>query len=193
MPQDDLIRTAAEFASVSHRGQRRKYSAEPYIRHPARVAARMVDLRMDPEVVAAAWLHDVVEDCPVTLDEVAARFGPRVARLVGHLSEPPGIPGGMRRAERKACYRRRVLMLEGRDAIDVHTVKAADCLDNVPSIRDHDPGFWKVYGREVALLANVLTLADARLLDELRAAIARPPARPPGLEGARPTADRRSG
>jgi (p)ppGpp synthase/HD superfamily hydrolase len=170
----ELIRAAAEFAAASHRGQRRKYSAEPYIRHPARVAARMIDLRMDPEVVAAAWLHDVVEDCPVTLHQVAVRFGNRVARLVAHLSEPPRIAGGPGRPERKACYRRRVLVIQGRDAIDVHTVKAADCLDNIPSIRDNDPGFWKIYGNELRLLANVLTLAEARLLVELRDALAAP-------------------
>jgi (p)ppGpp synthase/HD superfamily hydrolase len=181
----ELVRAAAEFAAASHRGQRRKYSAEPYIRHPARVAARMVDLRMDAEVVAAAWLHDVVEDCPVTLDEVAGRFGNRVARLVGHLSEPPKRPGGPARPERKACYRRRVLVIQGRDAIDVHTVKAADCLDNVPSIRDNDPGFWKVYRTELRLLANVLMRAHPRLLGELRHALA--------VNALRATAGRRSG
>jgi guanosine-3',5'-bis(diphosphate) 3'-pyrophosphohydrolase len=175
----EVTRAAAEFAAASHRGQRRKYSDEPYIRHPARVAARIADLGMDAEVVAAAWLHDVVEDCDVAVAHLAERFGERIARLVGHLSEPRKTPGGPRRAERKAAYRRRLLVLQGRDAIDVHTVKAADCLDNVPSVRDNDPGFWSVYGREIELLANVLTLADADLLAELRHALATRPVTTP--------------
>jgi guanosine-3',5'-bis(diphosphate) 3'-pyrophosphohydrolase len=170
----DVSRAAAEFAAASHDGQRRKYSDEPYIRHPARVADRVAGTGVDPEVVAAAWLHDVVEDCDVAVAELAARFGERVARLVEHLSEPPKWPGGPSRAERKAAYRRRLLVLQGRDAIDVHTIKAADCLDNIPSIRDNAPGFWKVYGREIVLLSNVLTLASPDLLAELRRALAQP-------------------
>lgn len=169
----ELVRAAADFAAASHLGQCRKYSQEPYIHHPARVAARVAELGCDAEVIAAAWLHDVVEDCGVTVAQLAARFGDRVARLVHRLSEPPAQAGGAR-VVRKATYRRRLLVLQGRDAIDVHTVKAADCLDNVRSVREHDPGFWRVYGRETRLLCNVLTLAHPDLLDELRETLKRP-------------------
>jgi (p)ppGpp synthase/HD superfamily hydrolase len=170
----DLVRAAAQFAAASHHGQRRKYSSEPYIRHPARVAARVADLGVDAEVVAAAWLHDVVEDCDVSVEALAGRFGPRVAVLVDYLSEPPRVPGGPNRSARKAAYRRRLASIGGRIGRDVHTVKAADCLDNVASIRDNDPKFWKIYRRELAMLADVLTKAEPGLLAELRAALGRP-------------------
>ncbi|MFU8817569.1 MAG: HD domain-containing protein, partial [Pseudomonadales bacterium] len=167
------IRAAAQFAAASHHGQRRKYSDEPYIRHPGRVAARVAQLGVDPEVVAAAWLHDVVEDCDVSVAEVAQRFGLRVARLVDYLSEPPSVPGGPNRAARKAAYRRRLASLRGRDGAAAHTVKAADCLDNIPSIRDADPQFWKLYRRELMLLADVLTMAHPDLLGRVAASAAR--------------------
>ena len=74
----DLVRAAAQFAAVSHHGQRRKYSDEPYIRHPARVAARVAELGVDAEVVAAGWLHDVLTKAePGLRAELLAALGGR--------------------------------------------------------------------------------------------------------------------
>lgn len=56
---------AAQFAAQAHQGQARKYTGRPYIEHPGRVAARVMVLRDVAEpVVCAAWMHDVLEDCP---------------------------------------------------------------------------------------------------------------------------------
>lgn len=167
-----LAAAAAEFAREAHRGQYRKYADEPYHLHTARVAEAVAGAGLDEAAVAAAWLHDVVEDCGVTLPELEARFGARVARLVDLASEPPAVPGGPNRAARKAAYRERLRRLQGQEAVDLHTLKAADCLDNVPGIRDHDPGFWRVYRREVAALAEVLTEAPPAWLAALRRELA---------------------
>ena len=83
-PQDiDRLRAAFEFAREAHSPQRRK-SGEPYIIHPvsvARIVAEELELGADP--VIAAFLHDVVEDTPYTIDDIRERFGDEVAFLVG--------------------------------------------------------------------------------------------------------------
>ena len=83
MPEEgtDLIRGAYEFADRSHEGQLRK-SGDPYIAHPLEIALFLSDLRMDEQSIAAALLHDVVEDCDVSLEELTGRFGPEIGKLV---------------------------------------------------------------------------------------------------------------
>ncbi|MBQ7771169.1 MAG: bifunctional (p)ppGpp synthetase/guanosine-3',5'-bis(diphosphate) 3'-pyrophosphohydrolase [Bacteroidales bacterium] len=79
----ERIREAFEFAREAHKPQRRK-SGEPYIIHPvnvARIVAEELELGADP--VIAAFLHDVVEDTPFTIDDIRERFGDEVAFLVG--------------------------------------------------------------------------------------------------------------
>ena len=76
-----LIRDAYEFADLCHEGQLRK-SGEPYIAHPLEIALFLTELRLDEQTIAASLLHDVVEDCDVSLDELSSRFGPEIAKLV---------------------------------------------------------------------------------------------------------------
>ena len=73
---------AVAFAAYAHDGQTRKGSALPYIVHPMETMAIAATLTNDPEVLAAAVLHDVMEDCGVTETELKLRFGKRVAQLV---------------------------------------------------------------------------------------------------------------
>ena len=77
----ELIRDAYEFADRCHTGQMRK-SGEPYIAHPLEIALFLSDLRLDEQTIAASLLHDVVEDCGVSLDELSGKFGPEIAKLV---------------------------------------------------------------------------------------------------------------
>ena len=76
-----LIRDAYEFADFCHEGQMRK-SGEPYIAHPLEIALFLTELRLDEQTIAASLLHDVVEDCDVSLDELSSRFGPEITKLV---------------------------------------------------------------------------------------------------------------
>ena len=77
----DLLTRAFRFASRSHEGQQRR-SGEEFILHPYAVARICAELQLDDETIAAALLHDVVEDTGVTLEELAAEFGDEVAQLV---------------------------------------------------------------------------------------------------------------
>jgi GTP pyrophosphokinase len=83
LPHDltDQVGRAYAYADECHRGQTRK-SGEPYIAHPLETALFLANLHLDSDTIIAALLHDVVEDCNVTLEDVAERFGPEAAKLV---------------------------------------------------------------------------------------------------------------
>jgi (p)ppGpp synthase/HD superfamily hydrolase len=98
-----LVRRAYAFAERAHHGQRRK-DGQAYIAHPVRVARIVAGLGYGEEVLAAALLHDVVEDTPVTVARLRLAFGVHVAELVDCVSENPALCG----EERKRAYRERV-------------------------------------------------------------------------------------
>lgn len=87
----ELVSQAVAFAVQMHDGMRRKASDLPYILHPMEAAVIVASLSSKPEVIAAAVLHDVVEDTPATLAELEERFGARVAALVGAETEDKRI------------------------------------------------------------------------------------------------------
>lgn len=153
-----LIEEARIFATAAHAGQVRKYTNEPYIVHPERVAATLAELDFPAQVVAAAWLHDVVEDTPVTIGQIHDRFGSRVASLVYQVTDVSiGRPGN--RAARKAMDRDH---LANADA-DGQSIKLSDLIDNTSTILAHDPAFAKVYMREKEELYDLLTLGHPTL------------------------------
>lgn len=78
----DLISEAIRFAVRAHDGMRRKGSDSAYILHPIEAAAIVGSMTEDPEIIAAALLHDVVEDTKITAEEIEAAFGARVKALV---------------------------------------------------------------------------------------------------------------
>jgi hypothetical protein len=91
-----MVAKAARFARAAHAGQVDK-AGRPYIGHPARVAARVAEAMdtQDPSyesAIAAAWLHDTVEDCDTTIEDIDAAFGTYVAYLVDALTKRPGEP-----------------------------------------------------------------------------------------------------
>jgi (p)ppGpp synthase/HD superfamily hydrolase len=86
-----VTRAAIAFARESHAAQTREVDAAPFILHPLEVAMLLHGRGYDDEVMAAGALHDVVEKTTVTVDDLAARFGSRVASLIAAVSDPPGI------------------------------------------------------------------------------------------------------
>ena len=74
-----LVLDAYHFAAEAHQGQKRK-TGEPYISHPVSVADILADLRLDPQTVMAALLHDVIEDTAVDYEQVRSEFGEAVAQ-----------------------------------------------------------------------------------------------------------------
>ena len=90
----DIIEKARVFATAAHAAaaQLRKYTNEPYIVHPTEVASIVDNVEGSThEMVAAAWLHDVVEDTGVTIEVIRAEFGEKVAELVGWLTDVDAV------------------------------------------------------------------------------------------------------
>lgn len=158
-----LEKEASEFAREAHGSidHRRKYTNDPYIVHPAEVADIVRTVDSTPEVLAACWLHDTVEDVPnVTVESIRERFGPIVGEYVEWLTDKPADDRKLARADRKAEDRLRLWQAPAA----VHNIKLADLLSNTKSIVEHDAKFGKLYVREKALLLCVLTKGHPTLL-----------------------------
>jgi GTP pyrophosphokinase len=132
-PKDDVakVRAAFEFAQAHHSGQARK-SGEPYILHPIAVAQILVDMQMDLVCVETALLHDVVEDTPVTLEEIRKLFGPEVARCVDGVTKLSKIQLYSRAEQQAESVRKMLLAMAG--DIRVILVKLSDRLHNLRTI-----------------------------------------------------------
>jgi guanosine-3',5'-bis(diphosphate) 3'-pyrophosphohydrolase len=143
LPGDVVARVAraVQFATGHHGDQTRK-TGVPYLEHlleAVQILVQGAGVR-DPDVLVAAVLHDVVEDTPCTLDEVAAAFGPRAAELVSWVTMPERGPGEDASAVREAYLRR--LRLAPQDAI---LVKLADRMSNVQTLRNLAPDRQRAY------------------------------------------------
>jgi (p)ppGpp synthase/HD superfamily hydrolase len=167
MNQNKIV-AAAQFARMAHDGQTRKYTLRPYIMHPARVAGRVILLDdVTEDVVCAAWLHDVVEDCNVGKEDLAERFGDDVAELVSELTNPPKGDSSLNRAARKARDRDR-LRTASRWA---RTIKLIDRIDNLGEIGAAPLKFRALYAEESDALREALSGTHCGLEQELRIAI----------------------
>ena len=126
------VEDALRFASTAHAGQTRRGSETPYVQHVVAVAWILDRSGFDEDVVIAGLLHDVVEDTAVTIEEVAARFGPIVAGLVGHCSEVKNDADGKKRPW---IDRKRDHLAALADApVEAVAVILADKLHNLTSI-----------------------------------------------------------
>jgi (p)ppGpp synthase/HD superfamily hydrolase len=155
-----LVEKAFDFAREAHKGQKRKYTGGPYFDHPVEVAKIVKGVFHTEEMIAAALLHDVVEDCGVLLAEIEEKFGARVRYLVDMLSDPEKLPGN--RAARKAQVRERWQTAPSA-ADDARTIKLADMISNSKTIVRFDPGFAKVYIPEMEALLPFLKGGDKTL------------------------------
>ena len=149
------------FATAAHAavGQLRKYTNEPYIVHPAEVVSIVRSVPHTEAMLAAAWLHDVVEDTGVTIETVRAEFGEEVADLVSWLTDVSRPEDG-NRAHRKARDREHTAAAPA----EAQTVKLADLISNTRSIMAHDPKFAVTYLEEKRALLAVMTRGDATLM-----------------------------
>ncbi|TVP85423.1 MAG: bifunctional (p)ppGpp synthetase/guanosine-3',5'-bis(diphosphate) 3'-pyrophosphohydrolase [Alkalicoccus sp.] len=138
LPEKDVefLRRAYEMAEYAHREQYRR-SGEPYIWHPVQVAGILVDLGMDPDTVAAAFLHDVVEDTDVGLDELESKFGEQVAMLVDGVTKLGKIKYKSKE-EQQAENHRKMFVAMAKD-IRVILIKLADRLHNMRTLKHLPP------------------------------------------------------
>ena len=140
----ELVGQAYRYADECHVGQMRK-SGEPYIAHPLETALFLADLRLDTHTIVAALLHDVVEDCGVSLDEITRRFGPEVSKLVDGVTkltrmddklQPPAedIANLMDDAESLHAESLRKMLVSMAEDIRVVLIKLADRLHNMSTL-----------------------------------------------------------
>ena len=156
----ELASAALRFARRVHLGQHRKQTDRQFVEHPIEVARLLVEAGYDGPIIAAAYLHDVVEKTQVEADEIRVRFGPEAAEVVEALSEDPTVNGY---AERKRRLRVQVLEAGG-PAVLIYTV------DRVANMRD-----WRTVepARREQIAQRLDTTLDERLrlwredLDEL--------------------------
>jgi len=153
-----IVVKAEQLARTAHQGQYRKYTNEPYIVHPEAVARIVSSVTDDHSTLAAAWLHDVVEDTSVTIDMVEAGFGPEIARIVSDVTNVTKKSDGNRQY-RKGVEKQH---LAGACA-KAKTVKLADILHNVPDIIANDPGFARTYVAEKQAVLEVLVGGNEQL------------------------------
>lgn len=156
----ELVREARKFSTEVHRriDQRRKYTNKPYEVHLKAVAQIVSSVSDDPEMIAAAWLHDTVEDTPATIDEIEAVFGTNVALLVRELTDV-SKPSDGNRSVRKAIDRAHTEHASAR----AQTIKLADLIDNCQDICREDPKFAVVFCNEMEAMLAVLKKGDERL------------------------------
>lgn len=154
-----LYKKALAFAKKAHGDQKRKYTGMPYIGHPIEVARILSQAGIvDENILAAALMHDVLEDTPVTSLEMNSVFGYAVTGLVLEVTDI-SCPNDGNRAQRKAIDRNHLFQASAA----AQTIKLADLISNTKSIVQYDPAFAKTYIREKIDLLRVLTKGDIYL------------------------------
>ncbi len=164
-PTEDLalIRKAWEFCISHHAGQMRA-SGEPYIIHPLEVAEVLAEMKLDSTAIAAALLHDAVEDTPATTPEIAAKFGGQVAHIVEGVTKIDKIQFA-NREDRQAENVRKMLLAMVTD-VRVVLIKLADRLHNMRTLEHLKPERQEAIARETmdiyAPLAHRLGMGKVR-------------------------------
>ncbi|MEY3011328.1 MAG: hypothetical protein RIT45_63 [Pseudomonadota bacterium] len=127
----EMVRRAWRFAATAHHGQKRK-GGGPYFTHPIAVAELVLRLRLDEASVCAGLLHDVVEDCDVTSQEIRDRFSDDIAHIVDGVTKLDKIPFA-RTEEKQAENFRKMLVAMSKD-IRVLLIKLCDRLHNMSTL-----------------------------------------------------------
>ena len=141
--KDALVVKAAQFADKKHKGQIRKGRDEcPYIDHLKSVAGVIAEVGCvdDPEIIAAAWLHDTLEDTETTPKELEAAFGKRVRRIVEEVTDDKSLP----KAERKQQQIQHAPELSPEAVL----IKLGDKISNIIDVTHTPPTHWSLERRK---------------------------------------------
>jgi GTP diphosphokinase / guanosine-3',5'-bis(diphosphate) 3'-diphosphatase len=128
---EELLAEAYAVAHAAHKGQVRK-SGEPFVYHPLATADVLSELHLDPTTIAAALLHDVLEDTGITKEELAGRFGEELAEIVDGVTKLKRLPSG-NLEEAQAESLRKMIVAMSRD-VRVIIIKLADRLHNMRTL-----------------------------------------------------------
>jgi len=139
------LRAVYEVADQAHEGQQRA-SGESYIEHPLAVARVLADMEMDVATIAAAILHDVVEDTSLTAEQVSEKFGPEIAQLVDGVTKLTRIPY-QTKEDAQVENLRKMFMAMAKD-IRVIIIKLADRLHNMRTLTSLPPEKQQAIARE---------------------------------------------
>ena len=164
MPSDVLtIIRAAHFAAVKHAAQRRKgKAAEPYVNHVLEVAHLVAEAGLDADVIAAALLHDTVEDTETSPAELEAEFGPVISNLVLELTDDKSLL----KADRKRLQVERA----PHKSVGAQAIKTADKISNLRSILASPPADWDEQRKqEYFAFAHAVVAGLAQAPESLRA------------------------
>lgn len=166
---DDLILHAARTAKEAHEGQFRKYHKLPYILHPGRVASRVTLIDdVTPDEIAAAWLHDVIEDCGYSPGMLLEKgFSETTVQLVVELTNPSKEQPHLPRAHRTAIDRQHIANVSEK----AKRIKLADRVDNLRDMDLAKESFKSLYVAESILLCEQLKNVDEELLLEFQFAV----------------------
>lgn len=158
-----MLDKALLFCKAGHDSinQVRKYTGEPYWVHPIEVMQIVKSVPHTQEMLIAALFHDLVEDTPISLGDIYAKFGKEVVILVEMLTDVSKPEDGNRRKRKNIDLRHTSIA-----SPEAKTIKLADLISNTKSIVDHDIDFAKVYLKEKALLMEVLKSGNKTLYDQ---------------------------
>ncbi len=140
-----VVRHAYAVAVMAHEGQKRK-SGEDYINHPVAAASILIDMQMDTSTIAAALLHDVVEDTPITLAQIEELFGKTIARLVDGVTKLSVLEMQSKEEAQLGSYRKMFIAMA--DDPRVVLIKLADRLHNMRTIEATPPHKQRRIARE---------------------------------------------
>jgi (p)ppGpp synthase/HD superfamily hydrolase len=154
----NIVDKARKFAERAHKDQKRRYTGEPYFVHLDEVARLCDRFGLSKRAIAAAYLHDTIEDQNVTVINLVVEFGKEIADIVRDLTDTPPQKGLDREARKKIDLAR--LEAAGPEA---QSIKCADLISNTSSIVKHDPNFARTYLPEKRAVLVVLSKANGGL------------------------------
>lgn len=153
-----LILKAVKFARKAHKGQKRKYTFEPYIFHPINVGFILSYITQDENIIAAGILHDTIEDTWATEDIILNKFGDPVRIYVTDVTDTSQPSDGNRKVRKRIDLEH---LAKGQP--ESKTVKLADILDNAHDIKKNDPEFAQRWMGEKRELLPYLIEGDPML------------------------------
>lgn len=159
-----MLGKAMQFAITKHEGQVRKFSGKPYVSHPIKVAHLVSTFSKNKNLVAAAYLHDTVEDTNTTLKEIEETFNSKIADLVKELTS---MPDGIKEFGKQEYLAKKMTSMSA----DALTIKLCDRLDN---LSDAGTEKWKEkYGRQTRFILlrlenRSLTSIHKKIIERIR-------------------------